>query len=56
MVHGWEVDGAQQPLVHRHVPQLPVVAYGGGVPPVLVEFPVTKTGQLQQHVRRSSQG
>jgi len=33
--HGREIHVAQQPLVHRHVPQLPVLPERGCIPPVL---------------------
>jgi hypothetical protein len=57
VVECWEVDCTKQPLVHRHVPQLPVVTNSGSVPPILVELTVTKTRQLrrQQQQRQQTQ-
>ena len=45
--HGGVVHVAQHPLVHRHVPQPPVVADGDSVPPVLVELTIAKPCELR---------
>lgn len=42
-LQGGEVDVPQQPLVHGHVPELPVVAQGGGVPPAMVWYGMLAT-------------
>eukprot|EP00955_Chlamydomonas_euryale_P013558 145951-Chlamydomonas_euryale.AAC.1 len=41
---------AEQPLVHRHVPQPPILAHCGRVPPVLIKLAVPKAQQLGQDV------
>ncbi len=39
---GGVVDVPEQPFVHGHVPQPPILSDGRGIPPVLVELPVPK--------------
>lgn len=49
--HHWKVHVAREPLVHRNIPQPPVLFDGRRVPPLPVETPVSEAQQLAQDVQ-----